>query len=125
MADACREWSERLDLRLLPAHAADPLVDRRFAALDLESDPDVAGGVAKSDPATHEVFYTAGMRAVASGEVSPVERARIEGSFHDAAPANALTAVRVSDSETSPRAISDFIQKAYHQTSCRRIAIVK
>ena len=125
VADACREWSERLDLRLLPAHAADPLVDRRFAALDLESDPDAAGGVAKSDPATHDVFYTAGTRAAASAEVSPMERARIEGAFHDAAPANALTAVRVSDSETSPRAISDFVQKAYHQTSCRRIAIEK
>jgi len=123
-ADLCREWSERLDLRLLPAHTADPLVDRRFAARDLESESDAAG-VVKSDPETHEVFYTGGMRLADSAEVSPMERARLEGDFHDAAPANACTAVRVSESEASPRAIADFVQKAYRQTSCRRIAFMK
>ena len=121
--DLCEHWSERLDLRCVPAQTADPKVNHRFAEIDLQEFPDLARNVIKSDPITHDLFYTPGTRLNASQQLSPIERVRLEGEFHCDLPTNAATLVRMPCADASQRSIVDFIQKTFHQTANRRVIL--
>lgn len=121
-AALCAEWGESLDLQLAPALTSDATVNRRFAALDLDSYAGAAA-VVRTDPSTHDVFYSPGARLNPEAGLSPVERARIEGLFHAAAPTDACTEIAISDTATSARAIGDFLSKTHHHTGCRRVVV--
>jgi ribonucleoside-triphosphate reductase len=123
LVDLCAHWRQRLDLRIVPGHCNDIGVARRFAALDLDADAARARKLIKFDTQSQEMFYTPGMRLFAPGEVSPMERVRLEGRLHDIIPRDAVSVISLQDAETSQRAVADFVKKACHNTRCRRIAI--
>jgi len=120
----CRQSCENLDLRCVLASTPDANVSARFASLDLDAFPDHARQTVKSDPATHEIFYTSGVQPNPLAPLTPMARARIEGRLHDHLEANAATVVRMPDSETSGRSVADFVRKVFYETACRRIALV-
>ena len=121
----CREWRERTGLRCVLATTADATVSERFATLDLETFPDDPPKTVKTDPQTHEIFYTHGVAVNRSAAISPIERVRIEGRLHEALCGGATTVVRMPDTQTSGKSVADFIRKTYHLTRCRRVVLVE
>jgi len=122
-AHLCARWCDRLDLHIHAAHGGDIEIARRFAGLDLELHPDATRRLIKYDPKSQEMFYTPGLRLHAPHGITPMERVRIEGRLHEVLARDAATLLCLQDSETSLRAVADFIKKAYRNSSCARIAI--
>jgi ribonucleoside-triphosphate reductase len=120
----CVLYGERVDIRCVAAQTADAALDHRFAVIDMQEFPDAVRRVVKTDTVTQDLFYTPGARVNSAAPLSPMERTRLEGRLHEYAPLGAETVVCMPDADTSPRAISDFIQKAFHQTPNRRIAVL-
>jgi ribonucleoside-triphosphate reductase len=123
MVEQCRTWSERLDLSCVLAQTTDAAVSHRFALIDLQEFPGPARAMVKQDPMTQDILYTPGMQLSAQGNLSPIERTRLEGQFHPYLAHDAITHVRMPDADTAPRSIVDFLRKVYYQTTCRRIAL--
>ena len=123
LGELCERARHRLGLNCAAVQTIDTNVSHRFASLDLAAFPEQARQTVKTDPATHDIFYTGGARVSQSADVNPMERARIEGGMHDSIHGDGFTLIRVPDSETSAKSIADFIRKAYHQTRCRRIGL--
>ncbi len=119
----CAYWSEQLDFRCVAAHTADTELCHRFAAVDLQEFPERARKVVKCEALTGDIFYTPGARCADSAVMSPFERVRAEGAFHDIVPHDAVTIVPMPDGDTSHRSIADFVRKAYDHTLSRRIAL--
>lgn len=121
--ELCEYWNRRVDLHCVPAQTADESVDHRFAVIDLQEYPDEARKVVKNNPVTHDLLYTSGVRLNPFISVNPIERVRLEGRFHRCLHADALTNVRVIETETSHRSIVDFIRKVYHHSECRQLML--
>ena len=122
LQSACAEASESTGLNILPAQSAHAAVARRFAAIDLQAWRAQTSEVL--EPAeTEEPAYTPGARIESVRDVTPIERVRIEGRLHPFLHPDAVSEVRMPDTETSPKSVADFIRKAYHQTEARKILI--
>ena len=121
--DLCEYWNRRLDLRCVPAQTADEIVDHRFAVIDLQEFPEEARKVVKSNPVTHDLFYTPGVRLNTFRELNPIERVRLEGRFHRHLRRDAVTTVRMLDADTSHRSVADFVRKVYHHSACRQLEL--
>lgn len=119
----CREWSSRLDLFLVPGPIRNADVASRFAVLDSDAYPDAAAAVLAAGPDEGEAAYTPGVSPSPNADITPIERARIEGAFHEMAPGNAVTTVRLPHADASGRSILDFVRKVYRQTTCRQLVL--
>jgi len=122
IAAHCREWSARLDLQLVPGPIRDADVASRFAALDSEVYPEAAAVLALGSDECGAA-YTPGVSLSPSDDTTPIECARIDGVFHEIAPGNAVTDVRLPHVDASGRSIADFVRKVYRQTTCRQLVL--
>jgi ribonucleoside-triphosphate reductase len=119
----CDQWSKHLGLRCVPVQTTEEGINHRLAVIDLQEFPEEARRVIKSDPVTHDLFYTPGVRTNAFHEINPTDRVRLEGRLHGHLTADAVTAVRMADAETSHRSIADFVRKTYHHSACRQLVL--
>ncbi len=110
-------------LRLVPAQTDDDAVTGRFAVLDGRQFPESASSIVKTDPVTQDMHYTAGVRLNQGARLTPFERVSLEGRFHDAVPAGAVTRIDLGETDFSTTAIASFVQKAYRRTQSRRILL--
>lgn len=121
LREQCREQGERLGLRLVLAQNNDFAATRRFAALDARAFPRTAASVMKTEPASQIMHYSMGVRIPPAPCLTPIDRVRIEGAFHVYLDWGAITEAALPLEHMSPEAISDFIKKAWRQTSNRRL----
>lgn len=124
LREQCREQGERLGLRLALAQNNDPAAARRFATLDAREFPHTAAGVIKTDPASQAMHYSMGVRIPPVPCLSPIDRVRIEGSFHACLEWGALTEAALPLDHMSPEAIADFLKKTWRQTANRRMVFL-
>ena len=117
LKQSCEEWSSKEDLRVVLAENHDVGVERRFAGLDLQRFTEHARETLKTDANAQELRYTPGAHVNTAHEMSPTERLRLQGRFHEFIPENADCPVVFPDSETSKESVSGFIEKMYYQTS--------
>ncbi|MCP4644000.1 MAG: anaerobic ribonucleoside-triphosphate reductase [bacterium] len=123
--EACEAEGETHGMRLLPAETDDDAVSSRFAAHDLQAFRAHASLVVKSDPITQDIRYTPGPCLALDAGLTPSERARLGGQFHDAVPENAMLRVSLGDMEPAPESIAHFVQKTFYRTRVRRIAFTR
>ena len=101
-----------------------PEVVRRFAMLDLHQFPEESRAVVKTDALTQDAQYTPGIRPSTAARLSPIDRARLEGQFHDLLDAETETAVALADSDFGPESIAQYVEKVFHLTRVRRLALL-
>jgi len=94
----------------------------RLAKLDLEHFPEEADSVVKGNMSLGEIYYTNSSFLNVSHPVSPIERVKNEGMFHDMIEAGALTHVWLADARPSAGSIANFVKKAFYQTRNAQIA---
>ncbi|HPJ99119.1 MAG TPA: anaerobic ribonucleoside-triphosphate reductase, partial [Candidatus Hydrogenedentes bacterium] len=123
LAEGCRLAGDRTGLRIVPAQARYESSVRRFAALDLRPFPEEARRVAKSDPITQDIHYTAGARVARGAACTPSERALLEGEFQALVSEGALARIELPDMETSPEAVASFIEMAWRRTKIRHLLL--
>lgn len=117
----CACWSTRAGLRIVLGQTVEEAAGRRLANLDLEQFPEPSSAVVKADPETQDIYYTPGTQLAAESRVTPVERVRLEGRFHEWTAAGAQSVVRMPDVDTSKESIANFVTKVFHQTRNRRV----
>jgi len=110
---------EHLTIQIAATEA--PEVTRRFAALDLHQFPDRARHVMKTDALTQDVCYTPGTRPAPDPNMTPIDRARIEGIFHSLLDAGAETRVTVGDADFGPDSMAQFVEKVFYRTRVQRL----
>jgi len=123
LAHICAESEKCFDLRIRPAQTIETEVSKRFAGLDADAYLEKARPLVKTEQESQELIYSLGARLDEAWEGNPIERARIEGIFHDALLSGALTLVQMPEAGASQRSIVDFIQKVFYQTRNRRVVI--
>lgn len=123
VADLCRTHGAETALRLEPVSAADELPARRFAALDLRAFPEQARSCVKSDPMTHDVFYTRGAQLAPGIDLTPFEQVRIEAALFESFSMAQAICARVPRQDVSAETLAAFIRRAFFHTPTRRLRI--
>ncbi|MBI5095089.1 MAG: hypothetical protein HZB26_21970, partial [Candidatus Hydrogenedentes bacterium] len=108
---SCESWSAKEDLRLVLAQNHDPVVEHRFAAMDIHRFAEQAGETIKSDAVNQDLRYTPAAQLNTAIAMNPTERIRQEGRFHDFIEDNAECPVVFAEGETSKESVSGFIEK--------------
>jgi ribonucleoside-triphosphate reductase len=111
--------TDHLNVQIAATETAE--VTRRFATLDLHQFPEKARHVMKTDELTQDVCYTPGTRPAPDRNMTPLDRARIEGIFHALLDAGAETRVTLSDADFGPESMAQFVEKVFHRTRVRRL----
>ncbi len=115
---ASKEVGMRFVLEQTPAESA----AYRLARLDLEHFPDDAEKVVKGNLDMGEVYYTNSTFLNVAHPISPIERVKKEGMFHDMIEAGALSHVWIADTRPSAQAIASFVKKTFTHTRNAQIA---
>jgi anaerobic ribonucleoside-triphosphate reductase len=115
---ASRETGMRFVLEQTPAESA----AYRMAKLDLEHFPSEAERVVKGNIGLAEVYYTNSTFLNVSHAVSPIERVKKEGRFHDMIEAGALSHIWIADSRPNKESVASFVKKTFTQTRNAQIA---
>ena len=118
---ACQEESERRGFRIILAQNNASSVSRRFATLDAKAFPRTAPTVLKTEEASQALEYTMGVRLCRPHGLNPIEAVRFEGELHPFLGAGAQSEVTLPLEQHSPKAISDFLRKAWAQTVNQRL----
>jgi len=115
---ASKDVGMRFVLEQTPAESA----AYRLARLDLEHFPEDAEKVVKGNPDIGEVYYTNSTFLNVAHKLSPIERIKKEGMFHDMIEAGALSHVWIADSRPSAQAVASFVKKTFEHTRNAQIA---
>lgn len=115
---ASKENGMRFVLEQTPAESA----AYRLAKLDLEHFPRRAAEVVKGNLSLGEVYYTNSTFLNVSHPVSPIERVKKEGMFHDMIEAGALSHVWIADSRPDGQSIASFVRSTFQHTRNAQIA---
>ncbi len=94
----------------------------RMARLDLEHFPEDAEKVVKGSIDIGEVYYTNSTFLNVAHQISPIERVKKEGMFHDMIEAGALSHVWIADTRPSAEAVASFVRKTFTNTRNAQIA---
>lgn len=121
--DRCREWSQDYGIDLSLEPSTDDAPGKRFAAADIAAFGDVARQLARPMKDGSEASYTSGTNATDTAALSLMERVRVESRLHPYLHENAVCNLRLSSMENDFTSITDLIQKAFLQTSCRGIVL--
>jgi ribonucleoside-triphosphate reductase len=84
--------------------------------------PDAAERVVKGSMDVGEVYYTNSTFLNVSHPISPIERVKKEGMFHDMIEAGALSHVWIADTRPSAEAVASFVKKTFTHTRNAQIA---
>ena len=115
---ASKETGMRLVLEQTPAESA----AYRLAKLDLEHFPGEAEAVVKGNMDLGEVYYTNSTFLNVSESISPIERVKKEGMFHDMIEAGALSHVWIADSRPPKESVASFVKSTFKHTRNAQIA---
>ena len=88
----------------------------------LEHFPGDAENVVKGNPDIGEVYYTNSTFLNVAHQISPIERVKKEGMFHDMIEAGALSHVWIADTRPSAQAVASFVKKTFTHTRNAQIA---
>ncbi len=119
---ACEKWSKETGLRFVLEQTPAESAAYRMASLDLEHFPEQSEKVVKGSLDLGEVYYTNSTFLNVSHPVSPIERVKREGMFHDMIEAGALSHVWIADKRPSAEAVASFVKKTFSHTRNAQIA---
>ena len=125
LKQVCDRQGVSEELRLVPAQTDDGAVTGRFAVLDGRHFAESASTVVKTDPVTQDMHYTAGVQLAQAARLTPFERVSLEGRFHDAVPAGAVTRIDLGETDFSTTAIASFVRKAFRRTRARQVLLLR
>jgi ribonucleoside-triphosphate reductase len=120
---ACEKWSEETEgMRFVLEQTPAESTAYRMAKLDLEHFPEYAERVVKGNRDVGEVYYTNSTFLNVSHPISPIERVKKEGMFHDMIEAGALSHVWIADSLPDAEAVASFVKSTFTHTRNAQIA---
>jgi anaerobic ribonucleoside-triphosphate reductase len=119
---ACEEATRRTGMRFVLEQTPAESCAYRLAKLDLEHFPEAAERVVKGNVSIGEVYYTNSTFLNVSEPVSPIERVKKEGMFHDMIEAGALSHVWIADSRPNKEAVASFVKSTFNHTRNAQIA---
>jgi anaerobic ribonucleoside-triphosphate reductase len=119
---ACEKASKETGMRFVLEQTPAESAAYRMAKLDLEHFPSEAQRVVKGNLGTGEVYYTNSTFLNVSLPISPIERVKKEGMFHDMIEAGALSHIWIADSRPSAEAVANFVKKTFTHTRNAQIA---
>ena len=119
---ACEKWSKETGMRFVLEQTPAESTAYRMAKLDLEHFPGYAERVVKGNVDIGEVYYTNSTFLNVSHPISPIERVKKEGMFHDMIEAGALSHVWIADTRPSAEAVASFVRKTFDHTRNAQIA---
>ena len=120
---ACEKWSKETEgMRFVLEQTPAESTAYRMAKLDLEHFPDQAEKVVKGNFDIGEVYYTNSTFLNVSHPISPIERVKKEGMFHDMIEAGALSHVWIADSLPDKHAVAKFVKSTFDHTRNAQIA---
>jgi anaerobic ribonucleoside-triphosphate reductase len=119
---ACDRFSKEAGMRFVLEQTPAESTAYRMARLDLEHFPEDAEKVVKGNIDIGEVYYTNSTFLNISHPVSPIERVKKEGMFHDMIEAGALSHVWIADTRPSAEAVASFVKKTFTHTRNAQIA---
>ncbi|MEW6213091.1 MAG: anaerobic ribonucleoside-triphosphate reductase [Acidobacteriota bacterium] len=105
-------------VRFLLSGQSGQAVAHRFAKLDLRFFGEMAEGAINGNPQTEAAYYTDGARLLSSGDVSIMDRVRVEGVFHEFGFVGAATEVWMGEEAPEPDDVGRLISQAFYQSSC-------
>ena len=95
----------------------------RFARLDMRHHPAVAGRAVKGEIGRGEIYYTNSTHLSPSAPISPIDKAHMEGRFHNQIDANPLTSVWLGGSKPKPHDIVELLRRIREETDCSQVMI--
>ena len=120
---ACEKWTKDIDgMRFVLEQTPAESTAYRMAKLDLEHFPGDAERVVKGNMDVGEVYYTNSTFLNVAHQISPIERVKKEGMFHDMIEAGALSHVWIADTRPSAEAVASFVKKTFTHTRNAQIA---
>ena len=119
---ACERASKETGMRFVLEQTPAESCAYRLAKLDLEHFPGHADRVVKGNPSLGEVYYTNSTFLNVSEPISPIERVKKEGMFHDMIEAGALSHVWIADSRPHKEAVANFVRRTFEHTRNAQIA---
>ncbi len=119
---ACEKASKEVGMRFVLEQTPAESTAYRMAKLDLEHFPGDAERVVKGNMDIGEVYYTNSTFLNVSHPISPIERVKKEGMFHDMIEAGALSHVWIADTRPSAEAVASFVRKTFTHTRNAQIA---
>jgi anaerobic ribonucleoside-triphosphate reductase len=119
---ACEKASGETGMRFVLEQTPAESAAYRMAKLDLEHFPKEAERVVKGNIEIGEVYYTNSTFLNVSQPVSPIERVKKEGMFHDMIEAGALSHVWIADSRPDGEAIASFVRSTFKHSRNAQIA---
>ncbi len=94
----------------------------RMAKLDSRYFPLQTSTVVKGFKDINEIYYTNSTYLNISEPISPIERVKNEGKFHEMIEAGALTHVWLGESQPDPESVANFVRKTFRNTQNAQIA---
>jgi len=119
---ACERASKETGMRFVLEQTPAESCAYRLARLDLERYPEEAERVVKGSADLGEVYYTNSTFLNVSEKLSPIERVKKEGMFHDMIEAGAISHVWIADSRPTSGAVANFVKRTFTHTRNAQIA---
>lgn len=113
--------SEEFGLHFEAVPVRDSEVCARFAALDIRAFRDPARGVIKSNPITHDLYYTPGVEYASKARQSSAGYIHMMGRFHSIFPMAPPAAIRLPEEDSTPAMAASLIHEAARQSQVRRL----
>lgn len=120
----CAEFSERFGMQFVLTETSSPDILRRLAAMDLETFPESASGIAEFDNAACEIRYTSGAAMPKGSGLNAMERVRGDGKFHRWVTGT-FTEIALPDFNMSSGSLAAFLEKAFFQSECAGVLLTK
>ncbi len=117
---ACKRLSRREHMHFVLEQTPAESTCYRLAKLDLEHYNGRAADVVKGTD--NQVYYTNSTQLSVADTVSPIERVKKEGLFHDMIEAGALTHVWLADARPSADSVANLVKKIFYQSRNAQVA---
>jgi anaerobic ribonucleoside-triphosphate reductase len=122
-----RREAERLSnkhkVRFVLAETASYSVAHRLAGLDVRFFGKAAVDVMRGSPDTGAGYYTTGAKVPAGADVSPLERVRVEGTFHQHGILDAASDLWLGGKVPTPEQIAIAVSQAFYQSTTSSLVI--
>jgi len=120
MRNLAEQLTEEYGIRFVLVQTPAESTAYRFARLDLKHFSPKAGHFVKGDISEGEVYYTNSTLLDVSSPTSPIDRVKIEGSYHPLIEGGAVTHVWLGEVRPSKESLADFVEKVFKDTTnCR------
>jgi hypothetical protein len=121
----CSEWSQEEQLNVLVTPAEEEHVARRFAELDLESDPEPARSLVKTDHTFHEVSYTPAVRSSSILTMANRNKVATEAELHPFLGHGASINIAAPEPGANPEPVVNFVKATFADTPCKGLRFTR